>query len=313
MPAIDDDPADADVPLQIVQALTAAQQRWLQSGRTVVLVRDGQLVRILPDGTSVVIRPLSTRPRAVNRMERARSLSGAVPTVRMFAGPNGSGKTTAKRGLQRPPSWFGIDINPDELEATIRANGVWRAESLGMSLSADEVRQFFVTSPFLVSQNLAQACTSIHGNENAIDFRGLDFNSYHASVLADFLRREALGAGKSLTFETVMSSPDKVLFLRDARQRGFRTYLYYIATEDPEINVERVRNRVADGGHDVPEAKIRERYHRSIGLLGEAVRAADRAWLFDSSGDQAWFVAEARDGTMLELKSDQMPNWFSNA
>lgn len=228
----------------------------------------------------------------------------------MFAGPNGSGKTTVKNSFGKPPSWFGIYVNPDELEATIRATGSFSMESVGLTASADDIRRFFVTSAFLESRNLAQACSAIEGNENAIAFRGFEFNSYHASVLADFLRRKALDAGKSFTVETVMSSPDKVQLLRDARRRGFRTYLYFVGTEDPEINIERVRNRVLEGGHDVPMDKIRERFDRSMGLLGDAIRAANRAFMIDTSGNEAWYFAEVTDGKTIELKSEQMPNWF---
>lgn len=46
-----------------------------------------------------------------------------VPRLRMFAGPNGSGKTTVKLSLNKPESWFGIYINPDDLEASIRRTG----------------------------------------------------------------------------------------------------------------------------------------------------------------------------------------------
>lgn len=135
-------------------------------------------------------------------------------------------------------------------------------------------------------------------------------NSYHASVLADFLRRKALESSKSFTFETVMSARDKVELLRDAQSRGFRTYLYYIATEDPAINVRRVKNRVAGGGHDVPEDKIVARYYRSLALLPEAIRHTHRAFFFDTSQTESWYFAEAANGTAIELKSDAMPNWF---
>jgi len=41
-----------------------------------------------------------------------------------------------------------------------------------------------------------------------------------------------------------MSSPDKVNFLHRAKDAGFRVYLYYVATENPEINISRVAHRV---------------------------------------------------------------------
>jgi predicted ABC-type ATPase len=41
----------------------------------------------------------------------------------MFAGPNGSGKTTVKMSLNKSPEWFGLYINPDDVEKTIRDTG----------------------------------------------------------------------------------------------------------------------------------------------------------------------------------------------
>ncbi len=145
---------------------------------------------------------------------------------------------------------------------------------------------------------------------NVLDFGGVAVNSYHASVQADLLRRKLIAARVPFSFETVMSAPDKVELLRDARAAGFRTYLYYVATEDPAVNVARVRLRVSQGGHDVPEAKIVERYTRSLGLLRDAIRHADRAYCFDTTEDDSWFVAEITAGRTIELRSDQMPNWF---
>ncbi len=146
-----------------------------------------------------------------------------------------------------------------------------------------------------------------------IDFAGLTVNSYHASVLSDFLRRKLVEAGVSFSFETVMSAPDKVDLLRDARTAGFRTYLYYVATEDPAINVGRVATRVSQGGHDVPADKIVARYTRSLGLLGDALRHTDRAFLFDNSGTEMIFVGELTAGATFTLRSAAMPNWFKQA
>ena len=88
----------------------------------------------------------------------------------------------------------------------------------------------------------------------------------------------------SFTLETVISSPDKVQLLEQAQQLGYRTYLDFIATDDPAINVSRVQNRVKQGGHPVPEDKIVNRYHRSLELLLDAIRHANRASILDNSG-----------------------------
>ena len=138
---------------------------------------------------------------------------------------------------------------------------------------------------------------------------------YHASVLADYLRRHLLARRMDFTFETVMSSPDKVAFLSEARAAGYRTYLYYVATDDPIINVSRVRSRVSLGGHTVPETKIIERYNRSLSLLRAAVANTSRAYVFDNSGNEQQHVwlAEVTEGRKVEIKSDRVPAWLTSS
>jgi hypothetical protein len=81
--------------------------------------------------------------------------------------------------------------------------------------------------------------------------------------VADYLRQQLIKQRTPFTLETVMSSPDKVQLLQQAQQTGYRTYLYFIATDDPDINISQVQNRVRQGGHSVPEDKIVSRYQRS--------------------------------------------------
>ena len=214
----------------------------------------------------------------------------------MFAGPNGSGKTTVKNSLSKPEGWFGLYINPDELEATIRQTSLLPTEPLGLSVTVKAVRAYFAGSPFLAKEGFADTAATIQLSDGNLDFRGLNFNSYHASVLSDFLRRRALEARVSFSFETVMSAEDKVELLQKAQSRGYRTYLYFVATENPAINIQLVKTRVAAGGHDVPEDKIVSRYHRSLALLGRAISHTNRAFLFDTSREDAWYFAEITDG-----------------
>ncbi|MEN5143673.1 MULTISPECIES: zeta toxin family protein [Pseudomonas] len=141
----------------------------------------------------------------------------------------------------------------------------------------------------------------------------MDVNSYHAAVIADLIRHQLLERRISFTFETVMSSSEKVRFMEAAQQMGYRTYLYFVATDSPQINILRVANRVDDGGHDVPRDKITQRYARTLSLLPEAISAANRAYIFDNSGDESVFLAEITDGATLEFHQDDMPDWFINA
>ena len=228
----------------------------------------------------------------------------------MFAGPNGSGKTTVKNSLKKPEGWFGLYFNPDELEASIGGTGRFAVEPLGLTFDLNDIRSHFASSTFLATVDLVVKADEIQWDGKSLDFRALKFTSYHASVLSDFLRRQALKALRSFSFETVMSAEDKVEVLREAQSQGYRTYLYFVATENPAINIQRVRTRVAAGGHNVPVDKIVSRYYRSLQLLKQAIPYTNRAFLFDTSEEASWYFAEIIDGDSIELQSDEIPSWF---
>jgi predicted ABC-type ATPase len=231
----------------------------------------------------------------------------------MFAGPNGSGKSLLKSYL--PKELLGIYLNPDEIEQEIRKQIFLDFATYGVSTTADALLSFFNRSSFLISAGFGDAVKRLTFANDRLDFTKVEVNSYFASVACDFLRQKLLEQKISFTFETVMSHPNKVKLLEQAQRAGYRTYLYFIATDDPEINISRVRNRVKLGGHSVPEDRIVPRYYRSLDLLLDAIRHANRAYVFDNSGDNkkhTW-IAEITDGKELELKSYQIPAWFKRS
>lgn len=238
-------------------------------------------------------------------------MTAPVPRLRMFAGPNGSGKSTIKDML--PAQWLGVYVNADEMEKSIRSDGCLSLADFGIRADADEIQTFLQASTLLANAGLMSQVQQLTLADDRIVFGAVAVDSYWASVLADFVRHKLLAARVSFTFETVMSSPDKVAFLQKAQQAGYRTYLYFVATEDPEINVARVSYRVQTGGHPVAEEKIRSRYIRSLELLSQAVTNADRAYIFDNSDSDRLWVAEVTDGMEIEMKTDEMPAWFKAA
>lgn len=230
----------------------------------------------------------------------------------MFAGPNGSGKSTIRKIL--PAELLGVYINPDEIQQGLTLNGFYDLSVRGITTSQSDVASFYSASTLLAEHDKGKTASGVTLKDGKLRFPKIEPNAYIASVTADFVRRKLIEAKVSFSFETVMSHEDKVELLRIARQNGYRTYLYYVATEDPVINISRVENRVSDGGHDVPKDKIVSRYWRSLDLLLEAIRLSNRAYIFDNSGrrGEELLVAEVTDGE-LELKTDRMPAWFKRA
>jgi predicted ABC-type ATPase len=77
--------------------------------------------------------------------------------------------------------------------------------------------------------------------------------------------------------------------------------------ETPELNVERVRLRVSKGGHDVPEAKIRARWKRSLEQLPWFLEQADQAALFDNSGAVPRLIGQKLGGSIVVDPSAPLP------
>lgn len=231
-----------------------------------------------------------------------------TPRLRMFAGPNGSGKSTAKAMLR--PELLEFYLNADEIEATIKTDGFFNFNNWQLAVEESELRDFLAASTLLTKANLSGQAANLPFQKGQLFFALDEINSYFASVIADFVRRKFVALNRSFTFETVMSSPDKIEFLQSARQAGFRTYLYFVATQNPKINITRVAERVRRGGHDVPTDKIIARYYRSLDLLADAIRSADRAYIFDNSGAQLDWLAEFENGQFTQRVDESPPLWF---
>ncbi len=231
-----------------------------------------------------------------------------VPRVRMFAGPNGSGKSTIKSVIKK--ELLGVYVNPDDIEKEIKKNDFLDFDCYEIKTNETEVLDFIQNHKLLEISDLTLEAEDLTFNDNKLDFFNVSVNSYFASACADFIRHKLLETRKSFTFETVMSSNDKVEFLKLAKKLGYRTYLYFVATTDPIININRVKNRVKQGGHDVPEEKIISRYYRSLDNLLGAIKETSRAYIFDNSSHTYRWLCEITDTKTLELKQDEIPNWL---
>jgi predicted ABC-type ATPase len=106
--------------------------------------------------------------------------------------------------------------------------------------------------------------------------------SKQAQQWTETRRTELLQAGKSFVSETVFSHESKLALIADAQAQGFFVMLLVVALDEPKRLVQRVAQRVAEGGHAVPPDRILSRYPRTLANLAHAVRTADAAILYDS-------------------------------
>jgi len=133
-----------------------------------------------------------------------------------------------------------------------------------------------------------------------------DWNSQEmvlkAAQFAEKWREKCLENRKSLLFETVLSAPDKIDFIQRAKQQGFFIRLFFIGTDNPQINASRVAQRVMQGGHDVPIQKIISRYYKSIANCSLLSKVVDRLYVYDNSTENGLpeLLFRANEGELVK-------------
>ena len=113
--------------------------------------------------------------------------------------------------------------------------------------------------------------------------------AYEAAATAKTVRRGLVAQQHSFCMETVFSDPagDKLHFLRDAQHAGYVLVLLFFRLSDPMLSSARVLQRVARGGHDVPDDKIVSRFERTRSNAAVALGFVDVGWVIDNSSAQA--------------------------
>jgi len=119
---------------------------------------------------------------------------------------------------------------------------------------------------------------------------------------------EYVTTGMSFAMETTLASRRTVEKLREAQAVGFEIDFVFVALSSPERNIIRIVERVARGGHFVPDEDVRRRYARSMLNAVELLRFADRTRVYDNSEYEARLILTFQCGT-LTWRADRLPLW----
>ena len=124
-------------------------------------------------------------------------------------------------------------------------------------------------------------------------------------------RYECLKNGTDFVFETVFSSAEKMDFVQKAKDTGFFIRVFYVCTESPLININRIAQRYLNGGHEVPISKTISRYYSSLENISKAIKIADRVYLYDNSVENAAprLILRTVDGITAKQYTDTLPEW----
>jgi predicted ABC-type ATPase len=121
------------------------------------------------------------------------------------------------------------------------------------------------------------------------------------------LLERAIAERLDFAFETTLGGRTITGLLERAAARGFEVRVWYVGLNGPDLHVARVRARVARGGHDIPEPRIRERYDASRLNLIRLLPSLRELWVYDNSkeADPAAGVAP-EPGLVLHVRGGRL-------
>lgn len=157
-----------------------------------------------------------------------------------------------------------------------------------------------------------------------IAITGCDQESANGKAWAEGVRRldQAVAARQSYAFETTLGGRTIAAKIQ-AAARTHDVIIWFCGLESPEHHLHRVQTRVSQGGHDIPEAKIRARYPRALQNLIALMPHLAHLSVYDNSTEAAIGQAIPDPQLVLELAArhlvkpaaddqaalEQTPNW----
>ena len=89
--------------------------------------------------------------------------------------------------------------------------------------------------------------------------------------------------GQSFIYETTLSGKTPENLVTKAKNKGFEVNFVYLGLNAPEMYQERVKERVKEGGHDVPAGVIKRRYEKSLKNAETMIKKVDTSTFFDNT------------------------------
>lgn len=118
----------------------------------------------------------------------------------------------------------------------------------------------------------------------------------------EFLRKEL-----DFAFETTLSSKSFLNTIKRAKENGYEVTLLFFWLDSVELAIERVKTRVAEGGHDIPEKVIRRRYYSGIKNLFDLYMPVCDYWMItNNSTPNLELIAEGNYETINKIENNRI-------
>lgn len=154
------------------------------------------------------------------------------------------------------------------------------------------LREFLTGHPFLNADEIARQISPDHP-DGAAFAAGRQFIEQ---------MRKLIRKSESFAFETTCAGKSYLPVLQGCKQAGWRVVLIYFWLPSPELAVQRVAGRVAQGGHSIPTETIYRRYQLGVANMRNLyLPLADEAEIYDNSCSPRILIAENRIAEGLRI------------
>ena len=143
----------------------------------------------------------------------------------------------------------------------------------------------------------------VNADEIAKGLSPLDYNAgllKAGKIFLDILKQK-IAQRSDFAFETTLSGRAYLPQIAEWRKSGWRVVLFYLYIPNAKFSAMRVRQRVLQGGHDIPSEDIARRYPRSIQNLFDYAEVCDHTLCLDNTGDRIVPIFEKRFGQPINI------------
>jgi predicted ABC-type ATPase len=123
--------------------------------------------------------------------------------------------------------------------------------------------------------------------------------------------KQGIDSGVNICIESTLAGHGTPARIIQAKKLGYYTVAYFVGLNNVELNLERIRQRVAEGGHNIPEASIRKRFTESIKNTIKIKDYFDKLYIIDNSHD-SYSLQISKSGTNLTHHLSDIELWVND-
>ena len=131
-----------------------------------------------------------------------------------------------------------------------------------------------------------------------------------AAKIAVGLRNECMEKGNSFNEETTLTGKTILKLIDKVREKNYKLHLFYVGVGSPDISKERIKKRVADGGHHIPNEVVDKRYKESLKNFEKILKKFDNVVVYDNSV-RFRTLLRIIDKKVIKI-ADDLPEWIEN-